>query len=148
VNSRVVLFLCTGNYYRSRFAEILFNDRAKRYGVDWRATSRGLKIGWAGNVGSVSPETRAALEARRIRCATIERLPIECIENDLSRADLIVALKESEHRPLLEIRFAGWSDRVEYWDIHDVDQAPAAESLAEIHDLVESLIARLRRSSR
>jgi protein-tyrosine-phosphatase len=23
---RTVLFLCTGNYYRSRFAEILFNS--------------------------------------------------------------------------------------------------------------------------
>ena len=25
--SRSVLFLCTGNYYRSRFAEELFNER-------------------------------------------------------------------------------------------------------------------------
>ena len=41
---RTVLFLCTGNYYRSRFAEELFNDSARRAGLDWTATSRGLAL--------------------------------------------------------------------------------------------------------
>jgi len=35
-----VLFLCTGNYYRSRFAEILFNAVAAKEGLGWRADSR------------------------------------------------------------------------------------------------------------
>ena len=37
-----VLFLCTGNYYRSRFAEILFNSVAGRMGLPWKASSRGM----------------------------------------------------------------------------------------------------------
>ncbi len=37
-----VLFLCTGNYYRSRFAEALFNAVAGKMGLPWKATSRGL----------------------------------------------------------------------------------------------------------
>ena len=37
-----VLFLCTGNYYRSRFAEILFNSVAGRMGLPWKAMSKGL----------------------------------------------------------------------------------------------------------
>ena len=41
-----VLFLCTGNYYRSRFAEILFNQLAPTRGLNWRADSRGLARLW------------------------------------------------------------------------------------------------------
>ncbi len=37
-----LLFLCTGNYYRSRFAELLFNHLAAQVGLDWRADSRGV----------------------------------------------------------------------------------------------------------
>ena len=39
---RTVLFLCTGNYYRSRFAEILFDSVAVKMGLPWKASSRGL----------------------------------------------------------------------------------------------------------
>ena len=41
-----VLFLCTGNYYRSRFAAILFNHLARERSSPWSASSRGLKIGF------------------------------------------------------------------------------------------------------
>lgn len=37
-----VLFLCTGNYDKSRFAEEYFNHRAILLGAGWRADSRGL----------------------------------------------------------------------------------------------------------
>ncbi|MEO1655694.1 MAG: hypothetical protein AAFU64_19280 [Bacteroidota bacterium] len=30
-----VLFVCTGNYYRSRFAEIYFNLKVKEMGLNW-----------------------------------------------------------------------------------------------------------------
>jgi len=36
-----ILFLCTGNYYRSRYAEEIFNHLAKREDLPWRAFSRG-----------------------------------------------------------------------------------------------------------
>ena len=50
-----VLFLCTGNYYRSRFAEELFNFFAKGEGIAWRAFSRGLaERGSPENVGPIS----------------------------------------------------------------------------------------------
>jgi protein-tyrosine phosphatase len=44
---KLVLFLCTGNYYRSRYAEELFNHLARAEGIGWRAFSRG-----AGEKGS------------------------------------------------------------------------------------------------
>ena len=62
--SNTVLFLCSGNYYRSRFAELVFNHLAKCAGLDWRATSRALvlELG-ACNVGPISDHTRAAVAA-------------------------------------------------------------------------------------
>ncbi len=39
---KTVLFLCTGNYYRSRYAEILFNAKAEIMELEWKAVSRGL----------------------------------------------------------------------------------------------------------
>ena len=55
MSERVVLFLCTGNYYRSRFAECLFNAVAAKPGLPWRARSRGLALErGAGNVGPMA----------------------------------------------------------------------------------------------
>jgi protein-tyrosine phosphatase len=41
---RTVLFLCTANYYRSRFAEFYFNSIAAAAGLPWQAESRGLSL--------------------------------------------------------------------------------------------------------
>ena len=59
--SKVVLFLCTGNYYRSRFAEALFNSVAGKMGLPWRATSRGLAL--ERGVHNVGPMAVAAVNA-------------------------------------------------------------------------------------
>ena len=37
---KTVLFICTANYYRSRFSEYLFNAWAEENGLRWRAGSR------------------------------------------------------------------------------------------------------------
>ena len=42
-----VLFLCTGNYYRSRFAELLFNSIAQGRELGWQADSCGFLSGAA-----------------------------------------------------------------------------------------------------
>lgn len=51
-----VLFLCTGNYYRSRFAEIYFNWHAPQQGLLWKAVSRGLGLDPC-NLGPLSLHT-------------------------------------------------------------------------------------------
>ena len=43
-HEKTVLFLCTGNYYRSRYAEALFNSVAGKMSLPWRASSRGLAL--------------------------------------------------------------------------------------------------------
>jgi protein-tyrosine phosphatase len=140
-----VLFLCTGNYYRSRFAEILFNRLAANAGLDWRADSRGLRAGpESGNVGPIS---RYAVEGLRVRGIAVNgdaRFPLPLSEAELSAADLVVAVKEAEHRPLLAQQFPDWADRVEYWHVDDLDCSGPEEALARLESHVVNLLLRLR----
>jgi protein-tyrosine phosphatase len=77
---RTVLFLCTGNYYRSRFAEELFNHHALRAGLSWVARSRALAIECGvNNVGSLSPFAMEALEKRGLVAKDGERSPQQCL---------------------------------------------------------------------
>ena len=102
---KTVLFLCTGNYYRSRFAEELFNHHAERAGLDWTAQSRGLALERGGhNVGPISPFALHALKKLAITARSADRLPQQCTAADLASADVVVAVKEAEHRPLMRQR--------------------------------------------
>jgi predicted translation initiation factor SUI1 len=136
----IVLFLCTGNYYRSRFAEVLFNSVAARMGLPWRASSRGLALErGVDNVGPMALSAIKALEAQGIRPGdTITRMPEQVTTDDLERAAMIVALKHAEHLPLLQERFPGWVEKVEFWHIDD-----ASEALGLIEQEVTGLVARL-----
>jgi protein-tyrosine phosphatase len=144
---RQVLFLCTGNYYRSRFAQILFNDLAERAKLSWRASSRGLHAALAGP-GSISPFTLSRLAEIGIDANHhAAALPTQCLEADLCGADRVIALKEDEHRTMLAARFPGWEDRVTYWHVHDLDGATPAEALTEIEQLVRDLVDELAKEN-
>jgi predicted translation initiation factor SUI1 len=137
---KTVLFLCTGNYYRSRFAEVLFNSVAGNMGLPWRASSRGLALEWGvNNVGPMAASAVEALNSLGVRAAEeVTRLPAQVTNDELEGAALIVALKYAEHRPLLEERFPAWAEKVEYWN---VDDAPGVLGLIEQEIMV--LVARI-----
>ncbi|HVX14664.1 MAG TPA: hypothetical protein VHC22_25980 [Pirellulales bacterium] len=141
-----LLFLCTGNYYRSRFAEIFFNWHAEQRGLCWRAESRGLAL-VKENVGPLSCYTVRRLAAHGISTAAHQRLPLAVCEMDLQTAHHIVAVKEAEHRPLIQAKFPTWIDRVEFWTVHDVDCAAAEEAIplleGEVMQLLDRLAARV-----
>ena len=138
-HEKTVLFLCTGNYYRSRFAEVLFNSVARKMGLPWRASSRGLALErGVNNVGPMAASAVNALEALGVRAADAGPLPGAGGGDDLERADRIVALKEAEHLPLLQERFPAWAEKVEFWQVDD-----APEVLALIEHEIMGLVARL-----
>jgi predicted translation initiation factor SUI1 len=135
-----VLFLCTGNYYRSRFAEVVFNSVAGKIGLPWQASSRGLALErGVNNGGPMAMPAVMALEALSVRAAdAMARLPIQVTTHDLERAALIVALKQAEHLPLLQDRFPAWVEKVEFWHVDD-----APEVLGLIEQEVMGLVARI-----
>jgi len=139
-----VLFLCTGNYYRSRFAELLFNDLAGEAGLRWRAASRGVAIELGhNNLGPVSPWAAGSLAARGRYLPQPARRPRQLTAAELAAASRVVALNEAEHRRFLAERFPGWEERVEYWHIDDLDVASATDALAQLEARVRALVAEL-----
>lgn len=140
----VVLFLCTGNYYRSRFAEILFNQLAREARLDWQAESRGLDLTiGVNNRGPLSPHTRRACDARGLPLPETVRAPLAVCDADLRAARIVIAVKEAEHRPYLGRLFPEWADRVRYWHVHDLDQSLADAALNQLDGLVRSLVRSL-----
>lgn len=138
--TKSVLFLCTGNYYRSRFAEILFNHVAGKMGLGWRATSAGLALErGVNNIGPIAGAVLQSLQSMGIRAvAECARMPSQVTSEHLLQAHWIVALSDEEHRPLLLERFPDHVDRAEFWEVVD---APGV--LPQIDREVMDLIARL-----
>jgi protein-tyrosine phosphatase len=141
---QIVLFLCTGNYFRSRFAEHLFNHLAPLEGLPWQAESRGLAPDPARrNPGPISHFTISALQQRQLSIAS-HRDPLEVTLDDLKRAARIIAVKEAEHRPMARERFIEWENRIEYWHCHDLDCAAADDALNAVEARVRALVAELK----
>jgi protein-tyrosine phosphatase len=143
---RTVLFLCSGNFYRSRFAETYFNAEAVRRGLAWQAVSRGFRL-HPGNVGPISPHALAGLAGLGLAPPQPLRFPLVASADDLAAAAHIVAVKQDEHLPLMQRHFPDWVEQVEYWQIHDIDFAPPTAALPELRAHVDALLDRFLAAS-
>lgn len=134
-----ILFLCTGNYYRSRFAQHLFNALANNKGLNWQAESRGLAIERGfNNVGAISTHAIKGLRERGLSVPADERLPLQVTDADFAIANKVIALDEEEHRPIMLERFPQWIEKVEYWIVHDLDKIAPVIALRQIeHNLIQ-----------
>jgi len=138
-----ILFLCSANYYRSRFAEHWFNQLARLNRLPWTADSRGLLVGHWGDIGPISHYTVDRLKRCGVVMESDHRDPLPLTLEDLESSDLVVAVKEVEHRPMMAEQFPEWVDRIEYWHIDDLDCAEPEEALPQIESHVEALIEHL-----
>lgn len=138
---QTLLFLCTGNFYRSRYAEAYFNHQASNLDLLWTAESRGFRP-------HLAQEDFSHLAAKRLSELEIPfsiagKKPTRVELNDLTEASLVVALYESEHRPMFQSQFPEWLERVRYWNIPDIDEAPSEVALPMIESEVDRLVRSL-----
>ena len=138
-----VLFLCSANYYRSRFAEYFFNWLAAQEGLPWRADSRGLAVEKWGDLRGISRYTTDALKLRGIPTNGEHRRPKKLTMRDLGNSDLVIAVKEAEHRAMMMAQFPLWANEIEYWHIDDIDSAPPDEALPVLEQKIQELVARM-----
>ncbi len=135
------LFICTGNYYRSRYAEAVFNFKAEALGLEWRAFSRGLAIHLV--EGDLAPQTRKMMEEKQIPLSATGVTRIQIEERDFQGAQKVIALQHHEHYPMMTRQFAHWADKIEYWDVADIEFVSPRFALMRIEQLAEELIAQI-----
>lgn len=126
-----VLFICSGNYYRSRLAEILFNREAEAAGIPWVAASRGMFK--ADGLKGLSPYALAFLRDEKIELPSEKpRNPLAIEVEDLLEADLCIGMCRQEHQPMIEQKFMALAKtfhktgRLRYWVVYDIPQRPNA----------------------
>jgi protein-tyrosine phosphatase len=143
--NRKLLFVCTGNYYRSRFAEEYFNHLAAKHNLKWKASSKGLSENMPSlnNPGPISVHTLEALQERGIEGIEVNRYPRPMEKGDFTRFDKIVALSELEHRPMLEARYLAQSSMVEYFEVGDLPLESPKEAMNKIASQVEKMMKQL-----
>lgn len=137
-----MLFVCTGNYYRSRFAEGLFNYLCQSQDIPWRAFSRGLAIHLAD--GDLAYQTAQALTKRGIPLDLTGPTRVSLTRPDLERATRIIALDRVEHYDYMAEQFPDWADRIEYWNAQDLQWEGIASCLEKIDRGVHRLVSQLK----
>ena len=140
--TKKLLFICTGNFYRSRFAEAMFNHHAEERGLPWRAFSRGLAIHYVPE-GDLSEYTAAALAERGVHVRHTGPVRVQISAPDLEGADLVIALDDREHRPMLREMFPDWERKVTFWSVQDMPHTWPQEALPNIEARVRELVEEL-----
>lgn len=132
-----VLFLCTGNYYRSRIAEAIFNHLVILGRLDWSAISRGLRP--KPEEMKLSPIAVDYLAKLRIPLSHTAETPRRVTEDDLAESSLVVAVYETEHRPMVAEQFPHWEEHVIYWQVPDIDVTTPEKALPHLEERVRDL---------
>jgi len=140
----LVLFVCTGNYYRSRFSEIYLNHYCQQQQLPCQAFSRGFNTMNNGNVGPLSVHAIHELNKRNIPLPGTRRYPLRLKQHDLWLATQVVLIKETEHRPMIQRAFPEWENKVTYWQINDIEDEAPATAIDKLETQLKQLLASIQ----
>ena len=114
-------------------------------GLQWNAVSRGLAPD-PRNPGPMFRDTMKALQKQGISVENHLRLPMKVTDADFKSNDHVVAVKEAEHRPMIQQNFPQWLDQVEFWHVDDLDCCGPDETIPHLDKEVTALLLKLRES--
>jgi protein-tyrosine-phosphatase len=129
-----VLFVCSGNAYRSPLAEALL----KNLRPDLQVDSAGTHV-----------ETRVSEEAKRYSARQkaeryVKKMPESLDTKRLDNYDLIIAM-ERVHRDIILSKFPECRGKILVWDIEDLGFRPA-EYVEKISRQIEEKVRKLSES--
>ena len=135
-----VLFVCDGNYYRSRFAAAYLKYKANRLHLPLTVTSRGVKT-YVHRGKTVSPLALKELQRRGIPADYAAGVPTPLTNDDLRNADRIIAMTRASQESAMRQLSTGQSmPKTEYWEIDD-DETACGRLAQRIDQLVTELSA-------
>lgn len=118
-----------------------FNHLAEKQGLDVRADSAALEMAkWRSyNPGELSEHTVKALGELGIKVEQPYRNPRQ-FDPQLHQGMRLIALSESEHRPMVERLFPEAMEQVEFWKVEDVDFESPEVAVRLMKESVEACI--------
>ena len=147
---RTVLFLCTGNYFRSRFSELWFNHQIVLQGHDddVHAVSAGLKVtSDNGNIGAMAIEAQIALQQRGVAVDPTQlAMPRQVSRDDVEQADVVVAVDAEAHRPMVQELFPDLEAKIRFWSVKDLGEDEGTDPISLLQHQVDQLINALTSS--
>ena len=137
-----ILFVCTGNIFRSRFAEEVFNHLCKTKNVNATAFSAGLKVGKYRQRKMYKP---ALIELKRLEIipSRSDEDSIHINDIDISIYDQIICMDRQEHKPMVDSNQFLSSYAIKYWDIVDMPKVSSQISLPKCYKKVDELVKQL-----
>ena len=141
-----ILFICTGNFYRSKFCEAFMENEGKVLKIPIRTMSRGFEISLADKVASIygetSPYTIQRLDQLGIDCGKVKKRRTPVSQHDINSNDIIVIIDKAEHSPYME-NFDFPENRTVFWEVKDIADWTAKETLDELEKSCHKLSFKL-----
>lgn len=139
-----ITFVCTGNYYRSRYAEAYFNYISDLLNLNFKAYSYGLATHLADELaeehGEISPDSKGRLAEMGIpeKYFLRDRQPLT---NDaIEDSDVIIAMDKEEHIPMIKESFPKYINQFNFFEIKDIFDWEPKQTLDETQKSVEMIL--------
>lgn len=145
-----ILFVCTANWYRSRFAEEYFRHLVNIFNLDIHVSSAGFEITTgdeaAGRLGEISPLTKFKLKSLGIFKEDNPLVSIknrsQITEDHFRYFDKIVILDMDEHKKYLN-SYSIDHNKLLFWNIKDIQFGGLPSKIfLEIQANCENLISK------
>lgn len=141
------IFICTGNFYRSRFAEAYFNFLSDKFQLPAFAKSAGFKPHLADDKAAVEGEisllAKNKLDTMGISKVYYDKKRELLEENMLKEADFIIVLDKDEHFSMMKELFPKYLEKSIFYDAKDIEFCDHNIALNYIKKMIENEIYKI-----